>query len=256
MSCRVFLEASWLTDVGLVRPINEDSLYCDVEKGIFIVADGLGGHRAGEVASSLAVKIIGDLLQNSVLDGTTIVDIQSILSDAILRAHKEIKLKGTSDPRLHGMGTTISIAVVRENEAIIAHCGDSRVYHYRERLRRITIDHTMGTYLVREKGIPENFVPSFYWNILTKSLGADDDPSPDMNIVELEDNDILLLCTDGLTGMISDDEIEREIKIYSSNLRFLAERLVSEAKMRGGHDNITVIVVRYMLRSGRDLWRR
>lgn len=249
MQRQMFLEAFWLTDVGLVRPNNEDSLYCEVKRGIFIVADGLGGHRAGEVASALAAEIIGDILTKSNLDGKTPVDIQSILIDSILRAHKMIRKKASSEPQLYGMGTTVSVAIVRKDEAIVAHCGDSRVYHYRERLRRITIDHTMGTYLVRERGVPENLVPDFYWNILTKSLGAEEDPVPDINTVKLENNDLLLLCTDGLTCMLSDDEIEREIKRNCSDLRVLAENLVKEAKVKGGHDNITVVVVKCVPRS-------
>jgi len=284
----------WKTDRGLKRRNNEDSLLVDDENRIFIIADGMGGHNAGEVVSALAVQTVHDSLEKRILDVRRTDSgreryaaeeevLKRILTEALLAAHQSIRQKAATDPALAGMGTTLAAMIIRDDRAYICHVGDSRAYLFREKLRQLTSDHTVGKYLVATQVIPRDKVPPRQWHILTQALGTEENPSPDFNSHVLQRGDLLLLCTDGLTDMLPDIEIESILNCHDrpvatggnnseheaatlpllpqpggiqrrdhsnagpqpNNLDNLAESLIAAANARGGRDNISLILVCY-----------
>ncbi|MCP4807720.1 MAG: Stp1/IreP family PP2C-type Ser/Thr phosphatase [Proteobacteria bacterium] len=246
------LEAYAATDVGPVRENNEDNWAIDIESGLFIVADGMGGHAAGEVAAEMAVDTVKSvLLTDSDPDETmlaTEVDdpddaMRERLRYAMNQAAVNIRRKSDEDRTLAGMGTTLVVLVVDEGSAHLAHVGDSRAYLFRdERLQRLTRDHTIVQQEVDAGRLtPElaRIVP--HKNILTKSVGVHGPVDPDTSTRALDPGDLLVLCSDGLTDPLEDREIERICG--RTHPEDLAETLVMEALRRGGDDNVTVVIV-------------
>lgn len=220
------MKTAWLTDVGRQRTANEDSVLVDAEHGIFLVADGMGGHNAGEIASSIAV---GETLAFLVaaLRKNASQDFLPLLEEAFRKAHASIRRKASSDSSLEGMGTTLVAVVIDGGKAFVCNIGDSRAYLFRDRLLRLTVDHSL-----------ENRP-----NILTQALGTTQEPVPFRRSAALQPGDVLLLCTDGLTGLIDDGEIETILRAEANDPDRAVRALVGEALRKGGHDNISAVVV-------------
>jgi protein phosphatase len=231
------------TDAGRVRTNNEDSILVDQERGIFLLADGMGGHNAGEVASKLAVDAAHDYLKDRISMIESDEELLRALDAAIMRAHEAIKAKAASDIQLRGMGTTLVALVTKNEKAYICHAGDSRAYLLRDSLKQLTKDHTMGEYLVKQKIMSREKVPAQQWHTLTQAVGTGENLIPDKNKIGLKSGDILLLCSDGLTDMLENVEIAALLKNDKNNMNKIADSLLAEANNRGGRDNISLILV-------------
>lgn len=231
------------TDAGKVRTNNEDSILADANRGIFLLADGMGGHNAGEVASDIAVKEAYTYILSEIDRAEEGVDYFYILEEALFRAHKAIQEKAKTDIKFHRMGTTLVELLVIDDKAYICHAGDSRAYLFRKTLRRLTKDHTVGDSWVEKGYMTREQVPPQQWHTLTQSVGIGDYPVPDKKMVRLKPRDILLLCSDGLTDMLEDAEIEALVKQHDADLQAIAASLIEEANNKGGRDNISLILV-------------
>lgn len=251
----------YATHAGLVRQNNEDSIKTDDTLGIYLLADGIGGHNAGEVASALAVETVYSILRLN-LAHTAAEDYFELMVHALHAAHWEIYTKAQTDPSMARMGTTLVVAVVQDNRAYIVNAGDSRCYllqreYYvqpdpllgqegRHRFTRLTHDHTVGEQLLAN-GIPLGDIPQKQFHALTRSLGCGNPPYPDFSVIEISQKDMLLICSDGLTDMLTDAEIEALLADPGVNLDSLAEVLVDAANAKGGRDNISVILISQQL---------
>lgn len=237
------MRSSWKTDTGKVRENNEDSVLVDEEKGIFLLADGLGGHRGGEVASSLAVKEVYGYLKPR-LDLIGSPETYRILAESVAAAHSAVFKKSMTDKDLHDMGTTLEIAVFVKSSVFVCHVGDSRVYLLRdERLRQITTDDNLAAWLAEYEHIPIEEIPAYAGHIVTQAVGVSRELIPEFYFPQLGPRDMIILCTDGLTEMLCDREIGDIVVEWRENLDRAAEALVEEANARGGPDNISVILV-------------
>lgn len=232
-----------LSHPGQVRQGNEDFTIADDSLGIYLLADGMGGHNAGEVASELGVKTAHAYLAERIASAST-NEILDILSEAMMAAHEAVNAKAKADLSLLGMGTTLIEIVVRNDKAFICHAGDSRAYFYHDTLQRLTRDHTMGDQLLENNILPRERIPEKQWHTLTQAVGVGDPPVPDIKQIELATGDMLLLCSDGLTDMLTDTEIGAVIAGGNSDLKYITQGLVDAANNNGGVDNISVALVR------------
>lgn len=233
------------TDVGRVRKVNEDAFYNDPEKqGLYIVADGMGGHQAGEVASALAVEQLSTLLNKSLpKDNDPQGDIDDLLRDAVVAANQAVYRLAVSKASLSGMGTTVVICVVRRNRVHIAHIGDSRAYLIREGvLKQLTTDHSLVQELLSKGRITEEeAVDHPRKNILTRALGTDPAVEVDTLTLDLQAGDRLMLCTDGITNHVETREL---LDLGGGNPPEKAcSELIRLANSRGGFDNMTVLII-------------
>ncbi len=241
------------TDVGQKRDHNEDSLLVDEELSLFIVADGMGGHAGGGTASRLAVDTIQARLrvareadpepfrgEGSLEDSA----VPELLREAVESACESIYQAAQGDPTLAGMGTTVTAAVLVGRSAFVAHVGDSRCYLARRgRIYQVSEDHSLVNEQLKAGAItPDEARHSRLKNIITRSVGFESDVNVDLMGLELEGGDRLVICCDGLSNLVDDDEI-REV-VAASSLDDAPRRLVDLANERGGDDNITVIVIR------------
>jgi serine/threonine protein phosphatase PrpC len=227
--------ASTRTDRGRVRSSNEDAFHANPLEGLFIVADGLGGHEAGEVASQLAVEEIVRFTKDSVLKSLGGAD---LLRKAVDAANRKVFEQSNRTPRHMGMGTTVVVALVKEDVLSLAHVGDSRAYLMSEgTLEQLTVDNTTLYKVVRGE-LPERYATS---GALTRAVGTQYEVEVDTREVSYRGG-ILLLCTDGLTNMLEKEEIEHILQA-SQNPQKLCDALVDSANRKGGIDNITVIVI-------------
>jgi protein phosphatase len=237
------MRSSWKTDTGKVRENNEDSILVDEEKGIFLLADGLGGHRGGEVASNLAVKEAYGYLRIR-LDLIGSAETFRILAESVAAAHSAVFKKSLEDKSLHDMGTTLEIAVFVKSAVFICHVGDSRVYLLRNgKLEKITTDDNAATWLMEHEHIPKEEIPPFARHMLTQAVGISKELVPEFHSPQLRPGDIMMLCTDGLTETLDDGEIADIILEHGTSIRKATDALVDEANARGGPDNISVILV-------------
>lgn len=239
------MKAVFKSDVGRKREANEDWLQVDEEHGLAILADGMGGHQAGEVASRLAVDEAYGYLTERLDQAHEEKDIAKILVEAVLKAHDAIKEKAKTDLNLMGMGTTLVEMVIKDGTAHICHVGDSRAYHMRDRIQQITKDQTLGDYLVEHNMMKREEVPLQKWHTLTQAVGTSDHLVPERNQIALQAGDLFLLCSDGLTDMLTDEEIEGTIQQHKDHLDKAADALIEEANNKGGRDNISVVLVQY-----------
>jgi len=236
----MIVKSAYLSDPGLIRESNEDFILADDELGVYLLADGMGGHNAGEVASEIAVKVAHTFLAAG-LSSDSDNELSTLLSEAMHAAHEAIKTKARHDMRLMGMGTTLVEVIIRGNKAYICHAGDSRAYHYRDALQRITRDHTVGDHMLENNILPRERIPEKQWHTLTQAVGFGAPPVPDFKQVDLKSGDMILLCSDGLTDMLTDEEIEIILK-KSGNLN-IAKNLIDAANIKGGKDNVSVVLV-------------
>jgi serine/threonine protein phosphatase PrpC len=223
------------TDKGRVREQNEDSY--GYKGNLFLVADGMGGHQAGEIASAIAVETILDL-------DFGVADIGAELEKGILKANEAILEEVNHRPEMTGMGTTVAVLLIRDQTAFIAHVGDSRIYHYaRGVLTQLTEDHSLVAELVKNGEITEDDAKTHpQRNILTQALGSRGDLNIEFLALEIQPGEKFLLCSDGLYGMVDRDGIEAILKL-NEDTQELAEKLVEQANENGGSDNITVLIV-------------
>lgn len=230
-----------LTDVGMKRQNNEDSYIVNVanEDKIFIVADGMGGHNAGEIASLEACRIT----ESYVLEGKG--DIDSILREGVIKANRDIYVRAAENTSMNGMGTTIDVCVMRDGKLHIAHVGDSRVYIVNENsIRRITKDHSIVGMMLEEGSITEEEARVHpQRNYITRAVGSSVNIDVDIICEEIHSGEWVLMCTDGLTNMIEKSQLH-QIITGADNVDDGARELVRRAKENGGDDNITVILFR------------
>lgn len=243
--------SSGYTDKGRVREINEDNWYVNepspISKAFYaIVADGMGGHNAGEVASNMATTIISEYINKRYSDELTYDELKIILLKAVEEANTHILTESMTSKERGGMGTTLITCFVTNDKAIVTHVGDSRVYIIRkDTIYRITKDHSLVAQLVEEGKITEEEALHHpQKNVITRAIGTDTSVDIDMCEFELEDSDIILLCTDGLSNMLTDEEILNTVT-ESENVIISPNNLVKYANEKGGEDNITAVVLKY-----------
>lgn len=243
------LEVFSKTDRGRLRPVNEDCVFASATDGLLIVADGMGGHAGGEVASGIAVRVAARVLKDSLPHAPAALPVlaRQLLTEACRRADTAIREREAADPALAGMGTTIVIAACRGSQVAVAHAGDSRAYLlHAGQLRRLTEDHTLVRRLVETGAISESAARYHNLrNVITRCLGGQEYIDPDVRLVDWAPGDLLLLCTDGLTGMLEDAEIEDLLRDRCADLSQCGQALIDLANERGGTDNITVALGRY-----------
>jgi PPM family protein phosphatase len=240
----VDLSVAARTDVGRIRAGNEDSLYAeaDQERGLFIVADGMGGHAAGEIASEMAVQIVAREL--GPLRHPTDTDASERMSRAIQTANRSIWERTIAESEKQGMGTTTSALMLGQGRYLIGHVGDSRVYRLRGgRLEQITKDHSYVQEQVDAGFLtPDQARVHPYSNVITRCIGANEKVEPDVFSGQLEPGDVFLIASDGLTGMLEDTHLLRYLGAATTPGRKV-DGMISEANRRGGLDNITAIVI-------------
>jgi protein phosphatase len=242
------------TNVGMKRAHNEDALYLPEFERLAIVADGMGGHASGEVASRLAVETIAGFFRTTQdeqqltwpfkMDRGHRYDINRLVT-SIKLANLKIHEQAQRDPRCHGMGTTVISALFLEDALIVGHVGDSRLYRQRDsRLDQLTEDHSLLNDYIKMKHLSPDEIAAFpHKNVIVRALGMRDTVQVDVHVDVPRLGDTYLLCSDGLSGMISDDQIA-EVIGRSQDLDRTCEELIVLANRNGGLDNVTAVLVR------------
>jgi PPM family protein phosphatase len=241
------MEIASRTDKGLVRTINEDSIVVVPDHGLAVLADGMGGLNAGEVASHLAVESVAKDLLRRMQRGEEPIN-GRVLGEAVRGANRAILRAMEEDPACAGMATTIAVLLLRGRQVYFAHLGDSRIYRLTaEGMECVTTDHSMIQELVdqglffsleeaRNAGVPNN--------VLTRGLGVEEEVQVDIGEATIAAEDVYLLCSDGLTNMVSDEEIRQTVRDAGGDLNRAADRLVQMALQAGGLDNVSLILAR------------
>jgi serine/threonine protein phosphatase PrpC len=231
------------SDMGRVRTNNEDCLLVDEPSGLLIVADGMGGHAGGEVASAMAIAAIAGYTRDDLARPTPADQTAALLQAAIRTADEAIWTYARAHRKWRGMGTTVVLALCQAQQAYIAHVGDSRAYLLRHGgLRQLTEDHSVVARLIKAGQLTTRKARSHpLRHQITRSLGSGE-AVPDLRCVRWQRGDHLLLCSDGLTAMVEDHDIERLILQGSENIQATCEALVARANVNGGEDNISVIL--------------
>ncbi|KAB2954469.1 Stp1/IreP family PP2C-type Ser/Thr phosphatase [Heliorestis acidaminivorans] len=235
------------TDIGKVRKTNEDSFLTDSNDRIFIVADGMGGHEAGEVASALAVKAIAEYFEKQDEASRGI----KALEKACREANSRIYLEAQNNSKWAGMGTTVTALLITDSTLWITHVGDSRAYKYSGgRLYKLTEDHSLVEEMLKDGRIsPEEAQAHPQRNIITRALGTKEEIDIDLVEEQWAVEDLMILCTDGLTNLVSEQEIEKILQSlppypYQQNLlEKIADRMMELVLERGGHDNVTFLIL-------------
>lgn len=244
--------AAGQTDVGCVRKHNEDNYLMDFELGLFIVADGLGGHAAGEVASQIVIDKVGQFISQTVEQDRTWpleYDVAlpydgNRLKAALMLTDQAIVDDIRGNPERESMGSTVVAGLVRENRFTLVHVGDSRAYLLNKKeIRQITKDHSWVAEQVAN-GIltAEEARKHPFRNVITQALGNGGELDVAVQEVEIQELDRLLLCSDGLSGMVQDDDIHKVVQ-NASSIEVAVQELVSKARANGGEDNITVVII-------------
>ena len=247
-----------LSDMGCLRNNNEDSVLAVPEHGLVVLADGMGGHNAGEVASRMAVTRIAEQLGEWLPDnsGASLRDLRRAMAVSVDAANRSIFEAANTNADCHGMGTTLVMAVVHQGEMVLGHVGDSRAYLWREgQLKQLTRDHSLlqeqidsGLLTLAEAAMSSNH------NLVTRALGVEDLVLLDVQHRPLEDGDLYLLCSDGLTDMLEDEEIAQELTANAMlDTKMRAQRLIDLANEHGGRDNISVALIQVGQKPGDDL---
>jgi len=249
------IEAYGDTDVGRVRPANQDAFLCLPEEGAFIVADGMGGHAGGEVASMLCILAIQTFMQSAEAlspsrDGCEhpCPPVKQALSDAVNHAALRIYERACDEPSLKGMGTTLTMLKIADGYGYFAHVGDSRLYLLRQgALQQLTTDHSWVNEQMQAGLLSQEEAASHpFRNVITRSVGSRETVNVETDCIELRDDDCLLLCSDGLHGCVSNSEIAR---LLIDGGTYAVRPLIDLANDRGGEDNITIVVVKVQVSS-------
>ena len=247
------LEIVTRSDAGMVRSHNEDAVFVNPALGLVVLADGMGGYNAGEVASGMATALLGSELEKifarqapSKSDAGEGARVHGAIESEIARANGAIYQAAQSQPQYAGMGTTLVMAMLYDNMMTVAHIGDSRLYRLRgEEFQQITRDHSLLQEQIDGGMItPEQARHSQNKNLVTRALGIDPTVEAEIHDYEVRPGDLYLLCSDGLNDMIEDDEIAMTLSALSANLALCATQLVQMANDNGGRDNVSVILVR------------
>ncbi|HZW26221.1 MAG TPA: Stp1/IreP family PP2C-type Ser/Thr phosphatase [Gallionella sp.] len=248
------LEIISLTNPGMVRSHNEDSVACDTACGLVVLADGMGGYNAGEVASGIAVSVVATEVCQRLQEASPIDrDEESgddlgvaLLRDNIRKANISIYQAAQSQPQYSGMGTTIVAALFYDNGVVTGHVGDSRMYRLRDGvLETITRDHSLLQEQIDSGMISiEDARQSKNKNLVTRAVGIDADVTPEIHVHDVQVGDIYLLCSDGLNDMVEDEDIQSTLYAMQGNLPLAAEQLIQLANDNGGRDNVSVILVK------------
>ncbi|MEK6805214.1 MAG: Stp1/IreP family PP2C-type Ser/Thr phosphatase [Pseudomonadota bacterium] len=243
-----------LSHQGMVRTNNEDSVGQDEDIGLLVLADGMGGYNAGEVASGIAVSTIRDLLKkewgelkHGELDERTGYSVEALLlKHAVETAHSTIHQVSQSQPQCAGMGTTVVTCLIHDDRLSIAYVGDSRLYRLRDgKLEQVTRDHSLLEELVaRGHYTREEAKKLVRKNIVTRALGVETKVQVDLIEDPAEKGDVLLICSDGLSDMVDDETIRLTLAQNTANLAVAAQNLVNVANERGGKDNVSVVLAR------------
>jgi serine/threonine protein phosphatase PrpC len=252
MSLRGKIELTEFTDTGRVREHNEDAIGSDPEIGLMVLADGMGGYNAGEVASGIAVQIISELVtEGAARENRDEIDPHSgmmrqsiVLRDAVYRANKIIFQTAQSQSDCEGMGTTIVAAMFYNNKISIAHVGDSRAYRLRGgAFEQITLDHSLLQELV-DRGFysPEEAQRSTNRNYVTRALGVEPTVEVEVHEHEVLPDDVYLLCSDGLSDMVEDEDIHLTISTFNASLDVVGKQLIELANDNGGRDNVSIML--------------
>ena len=242
------------SNVGMKRAHNEDSFYLPESERLAIVADGMGGHASGEVASRMAVETISGFFKATQeeqqltwpfkMDKGHRYDVNRMVT-AIKLANLKIHEQAQKDPRCHGMGTTVVSALFLDDALVVGHVGDSRLYRRRDgAFDQITEDHSLLNDYIKMKHLsPEEIAAFPHKNVIVRALGMKDTVQVDVHVEAPRLGDVYLICSDGLSGMIKDEELA-EIATSERDLDIVCERLITTANKNGGLDNITVVAVR------------
>lgn len=254
MTRRTRLEIASATDPGVVRTFNEDSIAIEPDIGLLMLADGMGGHNGGNVASAMATSLIVEHLKNKldshnpeqIRTSSPRTQVTQAISEALETSNKDIFRIAQQDEKFQGMGTTIVLMVFHETGATITHLGDSRLYRWRMGLfELLTYDHSLLQEQVTQGVI--STVDARYShnrNLVTRALGVEAGINFDIREVDVLPGDIFLLCSDGLNDMVDDTNIEMAVRELQGNLPLMVNQLVLMANDNGGHDNISVIVAK------------
>jgi len=244
------------SDTGRIREHNEDTIAFDADVGLLVLADGMGGYNAGEVASGIAVKTIVNLVRESVArEDLRANDRESgmsrptiILRDAIHRANKIIYQTARSQPQCEGMGTTVVSALFFDNKIAIAHVGDSRLYRLRhDKFEQVTMDHSLLQELV-DRGFysAEEAQRAANKNYVTRALGVEQNVEVEVREIPAAKGDWYVLCSDGLSDMVEDDDIHLTINTFGDNLDTVSKQLIQLANDNGGRDNVSVVLAQIL----------
>ncbi len=254
MNLKGTLDIAGRSNTGLVRANNEDKIGEDQEIGLVVLADGMGGYKGGEVASRIAVNTILEELRTEIpnlipgeIDEQTGYTKESLAArKSIVKANESIFTVSTSEPQYRGMGTTLVMGIFYDNQITIAHVGDSRMYRYRDgNFQQVTVDHTLLQELV-DRGFytQEEANSSLNKNLVTRALGIEGSIAVDIKEDLAMPDDIYLLCSDGLTDMVDDQEIHATVTAFKDNLDELADKLIAIANENGGRDNVSVLLAK------------
>jgi protein phosphatase len=244
------LEIVTATHPGMVRSHNEDSLAADAEIGLAVLADGMGGYNAGEVASGIAVELIRTEMKKALasrkpeaFDGA---DAERLIEKHAANANTAIYRASQSQPHYSGMGTTLVVALWHDDRLSVGHIGDSRLYRLRDgALEQITRDHSLLQEQIDSGMITrEQARHSQNKNLVTRAVGIDPEVETEVHTYSVQPGDLYLLCSDGLSDMVSDEDVQLTLTSLAANLPLAAEQLVQLANDNGGRDNISVILVR------------
>ena len=248
------LQSASLTDPGRVRDHNEDCIESRPEIGLYVLADGMGGYNAGEVASGMATSLIADGLQQA-WQPREVERLgreeakrraHALIAEHVARANAAIFNTSQNNPECAGMGTTLVVCLFHDNFVAVAHIGDSRLYRLRgEAFEQVTRDHSLlqeqldsGLITAEEAKLSQNK------NLVTRALGIDPSVEPEIHVHETQPEDIFLLCSDGLSDMVEDEEIRLTIITLRSNPTLTVQQLVQSANDNGGRDNISAMLIR------------
>jgi serine/threonine protein phosphatase PrpC len=256
MNLKGKIEIVCQTDVGQVRDHNEDYVSSDDRIGLAVLADGMGGLNAGEVASSMTVHLLMDEMRAYAEGESDIEDDLTetggvplkvqIVRKAIEKANSSVFHVSQTQPHCEGMGTTIVVSMFYDNKIVIGHIGDSRVYRFRDnRLEQVTKDHSFVQELI-DKGLytKDEARASSKKNVVTRALGVAPQVEPEVHEYKVKQGDVFLMCSDGLTDLVGDSDIEKTFVELGSNLNITAGHLIELANASGGKDNISVVLMR------------
>jgi len=262
------LEMNGLTDPGMVRGHNEDAIAYDPEIGFLVLADGMGGYNAGEVASGIATTLLSQGVKAAieVMPAHSVEPMSGkpaahrILRLEVEKANLAVFQTAQSQPQCAGMGTTLVAALFYDNRLTTVHVGDSRIYRLRgEEFIPLTKDHSLLQEQLDSGMItPEQAKVSQNKNLVTRAVGIDPQLDPELNDFDVKVGDIYLLCSDGLNDMVDDEDIGLVLTTLGTNLQLAAQQLIQMANDNGGRDNVSVLLVRVNrdFAAERGLWRR
>lgn len=239
------MESFSITDIGVKRKMNQDFVFCEQNQvgslpNLYIVADGMGGHKAGDFASRFSVEKVVEYIQSSKLTSPI-----RLFEEAIKNTNTLLLNEAKENPNLEGMGTTFVVATIIDDILYVGNIGDSRLYVIHDDIKQITRDHSLVEEMIKNGELAKSearFHPNK--NIITRAIGASGDAIPDFFEVSLKEGDIILMCSDGLSNMIDDTEIFEIVTSRKDKIKSAVRALIEKANEYGGKDNITVIVVK------------